>query len=90
MNWIEIKKSIRESLMTRGLSNPRIRLKALDNIEDILRRLFPEYLQNPNETFGKTDKKLLKESIAKHKPNGKLNDAESSVINEIYYRIFII
>lgn len=87
MNWLEIKKSIRESLMKRGLSDPNIRLNALDNIEDILRRRFPEYLQNPNEAFGKTDKKLLQESIAKYKPNGKLNGAEKSVINEIYYRI---
>jgi len=87
MNWLEIKKSIRESLMTKGLKKPSIRLNALDNIEDILRKRFPEYLQNPSETFGKTDKKLLKEAIAKYKLNGKLNDAESSVINEIYYRI---
>ena len=83
MNWLGIKKSIRESLMTRGLKKPSIRLNALVNIEDILRKHYPEYLQNPSETFGKIEKKLLKEAIAKYKPNGKLNDAESSVINEI-------
>ena len=87
MNWSEIKESIRESLMTRGLSNPNIRLRALDRVEDILREYFPEYLQDPSATFSKIDKKLLKEAIAKYKPNGRLNDAESSVINEIYYRI---
>jgi len=87
MSWLEIKQIIREILMTRGLSDPNIRLNALDNVEKILRRHFLEYLQNPKETFKKTDKKLLKESIAKHKPKGRLNSAESSVINEIYYRI---
>jgi hypothetical protein len=87
MNWLEIKNSIRNDLMTRGLSQPSRRLSALDNVEDILRRRFPEYLQNPSEAFGKTDKNQLKALIAQYKPNGSLNSAESSVINEIYYRI---
>jgi len=87
MNWLDIKNSIRNDLKSRGLSNPNIRLNALDNLEEILKRHFPEYIQNPDEKFGKIDKNHLKAKIAKHKPNGKLNSAESSVINEIYYRI---
>ena len=87
MTWFEIKNSIKHDLNSRGLSNPNIRLNALDSIEDIIKRHFPEYLQNPQAKFGKTDKNEFKEKIAKFKANGKLNSAESSVINEIYYRI---
>lgn len=87
MNWLEIKKSIRTDLQTRGLSNPNIRLNALNNLEGILKQHLPEYIQNPKEKFGKTDKNELKAKIATYKSNGRLNSAESSVINEIYYRI---
>ncbi len=87
MNWLEIKNSIRTDLKTRGLSNPNIRLNALDNLEEILKRHFPDYIQNPKEQFGKIDKNELKAKIATYKSNGRLNSAESSVINEIYYRI---
>lgn len=87
MTWFEIKTSIRNGLKSRGLSNPNIRLNALDKIEEILRRHFPEYLENPKETFGKTEKNEFKKKIEKFKPNQKLNSAESSIINEIYYRV---
>lgn len=87
MTWVEIKKSIINDLNSRGLSNPRIRLNALDNIELILRRNFPEFIEKPQENFQKIGKEEFKEKIAKFKSNGKLNSAESSVINEIYYRI---
>lgn len=87
MKWLEIKNSIRQDLNSRGLSNPNIRLNALDNLEEILKRHFSEFIQNPKENFGKIDKNELKEKMAKFKSNGKLNSAESSVINEIYYRI---
>ena len=87
MKWLEIKNSIINDLKARGLSNPNIRLNALDNLEDIMRRKFPEYLKAPSEMFGKIDKNEFKVKISKFKTNGKLNSAESSVINEIYYRI---
>lgn len=87
MTWLEIKSLIVEDLNTRGLNNPTIRINALDNLEEILEHHFSDYLQNPQEKFGAIDKQDLKIEIAKHKTNGKLNSAESSVINEIYYRI---
>jgi hypothetical protein len=87
MNWLEIKNSIRNDLISRELSNPNIRLNALDNLEEILKRHFPEFIKTPQEKFGKMDKNELKAKMAKFKSNGKLNSAESSVINEIYYRI---
>ena len=87
MKWFEIKSSIKNDLMTRGLSNPNIRLNALDNLEEILKQNFPEYINNPTEKFGKIAKNDLKKKISKFKSNQKLNSAESSIINEIYYRI---
>ncbi len=87
MNWFEIKISIKNDLNSRGLSDPKIRLNALDNLEQILKKHFPEYIQNPQEKFNKIEKNEFKEKIAKHKANGKLNSAESSIINEIYYRV---
>jgi len=89
MKWFEIKNSIKNDLKTRGLSNPNIRLNALDNLEEILKRNFPEYLNNPKEKFGKIDKDEFKNRISKFKSNQKLNSAESSIINEIYYRIWL-
>lgn len=87
MTWSEIKNSIRQDLNSRGLSNPNIRLNALDNLENILKQHFPEFIQNPRESFRKIDKSDLKEKMSKFKSNGKLNSAESSILNEIYYRI---
>ena len=87
MTWTEIKNEIKISLSTRRLSDPGIRLNALDKLEDIFKKNFPEYIKNPKEMFGKIDKNDFKEEVAKFKPNQKLNSAESSVINEIYYRI---
>ena len=87
MNWLEIKTSIQRDLNSRGLSNPNIRLNALDNIEAILKQHFPEFIQNPQENFKKISKNEFKENIAKFKLNGNLNSAESSIVNEIYYRI---
>jgi hypothetical protein len=87
MNWLEIKNDIRHDLKTRGLSNPNIRLGAFENLEEIFKKNFPEYLKNPNEMFGKIDKNEFKKKVAKFKSNQKLNSAESSVINEIFYRI---
>ena len=87
MKWFEIKNSIKNDLKSRGLSNPNIRLNALDNLEEIFKRNFSEYLDNPAEKFGKIDKNELKKKISRFKSNQKLNSAESSIINEIYYRI---
>jgi|ADurb_Cas_01_Slu_FD_contig_21_418313_length_368_multi_2_in_0_out_0_1 hypothetical protein len=87
ITWSEITESIRTSLITRGLKNPKIRLNALANIEEILKKHFSEYIENPQVEFGAIYKSELKEKLAKYKENGKLNSAEISIINEIYYRI---
>ncbi len=87
MTWFEIKVSIKNDLMSRELKDPRIRLNALESIEKILKNYFPEYLKNPDEKFKIIGKDKLKKEIARFKSNQKLNSAESSIINEIYYRI---
>jgi bacillopeptidase F (M6 metalloprotease family) len=87
MNWLEIKISIKNDLLSRELIDPNIRLNALDNLEEILKSHFPDYIENPKEMFGRTDKNEIKMKIAKFKSNQILNSAESSIINEIYYRI---
>jgi hypothetical protein len=87
MNWTKIKESIQKDLISRELKNPKIRLNALENIEILLKKSFPAYKTNPTKTFGSIDKNELKSILAKFKDNGKLNSAESSVINEIYYRL---
>jgi hypothetical protein len=86
MNWLEIKNSIRESLNSRGLANPNIRINALNRIEEILKRHYPKFIQNPQEEFGRMKKSEFKALIEKCK-NADFSGAESSVINEIYYRI---
>lgn len=87
MNWQEMKTSISESLLSRGLKNPNIRLKSLNNIEEILRNNFPDYITNPKENFSKIEKADFKSELSKFKETKKINSAESSIINEIYYRI---
>lgn len=86
MSWIEIKRSIISDLNNRGLANPRIRINALERLEAIMKSHFKEILADPS-LLKKMDKNIFKDRLAKYKTNGTLNGAESSVVNEIYYRI---
>jgi hypothetical protein len=86
MNWNEIRISIINDLNSRGLANPNIRINALERLEVIMKSHFKEILDDPSK-LKKIDKNDFKERLAKFKTNGNLNGAESSVINEIYYRI---
>jgi hypothetical protein len=86
MTWNEIKISIDNDLNTRGLVNPNIRINALERLEGIMKSHFKEILDDPSK-LKKIVKNDFKERLAKYKPNGNLSGAESSIINEIYYRI---
>ena len=86
MNWNEIRISIINDLNSRGLANPNIRINALERLEGIMKSHFKEILDDPSK-LKKIDKNDLKERLSKFKSNGTLSGAESSVINEIYYRI---
>ena len=84
MNWFEIKNKIRKKLLSRNLVTPNRRLNELDNLENLFRNHFQDYLENPKEMFGKTNKESFKNIVSKHKSNGRLNGAEKSLINDIY------
>jgi hypothetical protein len=86
MPWNEIKRSIINDLNTRGLSNPNIRINALERLEAIMKSYFKEILADPS-LLKKVDKNAFKANLAKHKTTGTLSGAESSVVNEIYYRL---
>jgi len=87
MKWIEIKREIRTDLLSRNLKTPNRRLNELDNLEDIFRKHLNEYIENPKEMFSRIDINEFKNNVSKFKSTGKLNAAESSLINEIYKRI---
>ncbi|OGU41365.1 MAG: hypothetical protein A3K31_08560 [Ignavibacteria bacterium RIFOXYA12_FULL_35_25] len=80
MKWIELKSKVHQLLLSRNLSNPNIRLNALNNLEELFRKHFPDVISDPNVLL-RYDKTNFKELVAKHK---KLNSAESSVINNLY------
>jgi len=88
MSWNEIKRSIISDLKSpeRDLAKPSIRINALERLEGIMKSHLKEILNDPS-LLNKIDKNAFKASLAKHKANRKLNGAESSVVNEIYYRI---
>ncbi len=85
MKWEEIKQSIIEDLMSRGLADPNIRIRALNNVEVIMREHFPEWIANPTE-LKNIDKEIFKREIF-YKKGKDLNGAEKSVLNEIYCRV---
>jgi len=87
MKWIEIKKEVRKELLSRNLKTPSRRLNELDNLEDLFRQHFREYIENPKTMFNSIDKDEFKNKVAKVKSTGNLNAAESSLINEIYKQI---
>jgi hypothetical protein len=83
MNWIQLKKSVQELLSQRKLSNPQIRLNALDNLEEIICNHFNEIYNNPSALLN-YEINDFKEKISTFKDNKKLNDAEKSIINNFY------
>ena len=87
MKWQEIKKSIQDDLLSRNLKNPNIRLNALKRLEQLFKIHFPEFIENPKQSFNAIDKNELKKKLSVYKDNDKITSSESSIINEIYYRI---
>lgn len=87
MHFSKVKKSIQDDLLSRGLKNPSIRINAIGSIESLLKLKIQEMLSNPTKLLELVDKNELKNMLSQLKHNGRINDAESSVINEMYYRI---
>ena len=69
------------------MKDPNIRLNALERIEELLKNNYPKLIENPTIEFKLIDKSELKEKLSDFKKSGKISSSESSIINEIYYRI---
>ena len=82
MNWVTLKETIRCDLLDRNLKDPKIRLRALDKIEQILIEFYPEYITD-TENISAVDKNVFKRQI-EAKKGAPLNSAEKCVINDIY------
>jgi len=87
MHFTEIKKSIKEDLLERDLKMPSIRINAIESVEKLLQAKIAEMKANPTKLIEMLDKNVLKNMLAEFKDNGRINDAESSIVNEIYYRL---
>jgi hypothetical protein len=77
MSWKEIILSIQKQLLSRNLSNPKIRLNALESIENLIDK---KYIENPNLLL-EIGKEKLKADLSKKK---NLNSAEKSIVNHLY------
>jgi hypothetical protein len=84
MHYTDIKKSIQKSLLERNLKKPSIRLNAIENVEKLLAKEINDMNLNPMKLIEVINKDDLKRLLSKHKNNGRLNAAESSIINEYY------
>jgi len=84
MNWENIKNKIRNDLLLRNLKTPSRRLNELENLERLMTLNLNDFIKDPVEMFGTTEKESFKKLVAKYKSNGKLNGAEISLINHIY------
>lgn len=85
MDFLELKQKVTTELLSRGLANPNIRLRALEKVELFLKAKHKEIMADATllKEFGK-DK--LKMEYGQYKGNA-LNGAESSVINEVYNQL---
>lgn len=82
MTLLQLKRAVLAELGGRNLKNPAIRANALEKIcTFIIIRSF-EYLSDNNVGLP-SDKDILKKKYEFYK-NQKINNAESSIINEIY------
>ncbi|MCH8836830.1 MAG: DNA-deoxyinosine glycosylase [Candidatus Marinimicrobia bacterium] len=86
MEWSEIKDNIRADLLARGLKEPRLRLSALDRLENLLAECYPNFLNNPKVLLN-VGKDAVSKELARVKETGVLNGAEKSVLNDIFTRL---
>jgi len=83
MNWSEINEAIRTDLMSRGLNEPWLRLRALDLLEKLLSQCYTSFVSNPIILLD-VGKDAVSAELARLKSTGNLNGAEKSVLNEIF------
>lgn len=84
MNWKELKERITAEYDKRELKS-KVRYQSLEKIGNFLEHCYPSAI-NAMEKLQQEDKEELKRKYAQEK--GKdINEAESSVINEIYKQL---
>jgi DNA mismatch repair protein MutH len=81
--WITIKSTLRQDISSRNIKDPKIRLRAIENLEEQLRNHFPDVHRNPIELL-QHDRNEFKCRLGQYKPTGSLSGAEESIINNIY------
>ena len=86
--WITIKSALLLAsnvpmLSSRKIKDPKIRLRAIENLEEQLRNHFPQIYSNPIELLNQ-DQNEFKRRLGQYKPTGSLSGAEQSIINNIY------
>lgn len=82
MTWSDVKSAIRDTLLSRGLADPRIRLNALGSIDRLLDTRCPEVKACPELILNYPKVELI-ERLGTSKSNGRLNSAEKSVLNNV-------
>ena len=83
MTWDEVIKEVKILLNSRDLSDPFIRLRAVSNLDDTMRRYFPNIVQSPDSLLER-NKDEFKQKLARVLHKDKLNGAESSIVNNFY------
>lgn len=84
--WPILKRAVINELATRNLKSPGTRKNALEKIEEYLRNGDLKEYYNKPELILEVDKNKFKEMLTKRKTYA-LNDAESSIVNEIYNQL---
>jgi hypothetical protein len=81
--WITIKSALKKDIISRKLKDPKIRLGALEGVEELFKAHFNDEYRDPKELL-KIDIDSFKLKLGHFKSNGKLNGAEINIVNEIY------
>ena len=83
MQWREIREAIRSDVLGRNLVNPRLRLSALDSVDRLVNKRYPEFLSDWAVIVG-FGKQKVSSDLARLKANGRLNGAEKSVLTQAF------
>ncbi len=85
-----LQKAVEKELESRNLKNPKVRINALGHVCDYIKMNSSVYIKEDGNLQFPEDKDRFKKSYELTKKNKKLNDAESSVINEMYEQMLKI
>jgi len=81
--WVYLNSALKQDIKSRKLKDPTIRLGAIERIDVLMRNHFNNIYRNPIELLNIEKTKFIN-NIGSFKPEGALNDAEISIVNNIY------